>query len=233
MTFSRAAQKSLQAHRVTLASNARVTYPGTMTTPLSPKELTFEEHLKDPNNAQAHTLEEWRVVNLTTGQVVWSRPRNPVMEVGSSKPQWVYQPALVDELCQAIVEGGSLTLLCDGKKFPPYAQFCRWRRLHPEINEQLEQARRDRAERMRDLAIQEAMQATNKSDSVAAQVRFTALKWASGLDDPRYKDSNKVDVAVSSPNIIQVVTGIERKEDVEPRTVQEIHAKSKDTQKSE
>lgn len=186
---------------------------------VSNREPTFEELLKDPSNAQAHTLEEWRVVNLNTGQVVWSRPRNPVVEVGNSKPQWVYQPALVDELCQAIVEGGSLTLLCDGKKFPPYAQFCRWRRLHPEINEQLEQARRDRAERMRDLALVEAMAATNKHDAPAQQLKVETLKWMAGTDDVRYKQNAKVDVALAAPTLIQVVTGIER---AEPRPVEQI-----------
>lgn len=195
--------------------------------------LTYEELLKDPNHHPSHTLDEWRLINVITGEIVWQRPRTPVFAQTDAKPIWVYQPQLVDELCAEIVNGGSLTLLCDGNKYPPYAQFCRWRRLHPEINEQLEQARRDRAERMRDLAIQEAMASTNKNDSAAAQVKFTALKWASGLDDPKYKDSSKLDVAVSNPTVIQVVTGIERKDDANTRAVQEIPRQNIDTTKSE
>jgi len=201
--------------------------------PTNTKEPTFEDLLKDPNNTQAHTLEEWRIMNLTTGEIIWKRPRNPLITHTGHAPQWVYQPALVDELCAAIVEGGSLTLLCDGNRFPTYAQFCRWRRLHPEINEQLDQARRDRAERLRDLAYIEAMQAQNKNDAPAQALKVETLKWMAGTDDARFKQNAKLDVAMAAPTSITVYTGIERNSDVNVRTVQEIHTKSEDTKKSE
>lgn len=174
--------------------------------------LTFDEALKDPNHVQAHTLDEWRVVHIMTGAVVWSAPRNPIM-IHSGKQQWVYQPALVDELCAEIVNGGSLTMLCDGVRFPPYAQFCRWRRNHPEISQQLEEARRDRAESMRDLALVRAMEAQGKNDTPAKQLQVETLKWLSGVDDPKYKQNAKVDVALTAPTQIIVNTGIDRKND--------------------
>lgn len=189
---------------------------------------TYEDLLKRPEVHPSHTLDEWRLINVITGEVVWQRPRTPVFAQTDAKPIWVYQPQLVDELCAEIVNGGSLTLLCDGNKYPPYAQFCRWRRLHPEINIQLEEARRDRAERMRDLAIVEAMKAVGKNDTPAAQLKAEVHKWAAAMDDAKYRSGTKVDVALSSPSIIQVITGIERKEDVNTRTVEEVHAKSED-----
>lgn len=185
----------------------------------TPTTLTYEELLKDPSHHPSHTMDEWRIVNVITGEIVWQKPRNPVFKQAESKPIWVYQPALVDELCADIVAGGSLTMLCDGNKYPPYAQFCRWRRLHPEINLQLEEARRDRAERMRDLAIAHAMEATNKNDAPAAQLKAEIHKWAASTDDARYKQNAKVDVSLNAPTQIIVQTGIER---AEPRPVEQV-----------
>ena len=84
---------------------------------------------------------------------------------------------------------------------------------------------------MRDLALVEAMKASDKNDSVAAQVKFTALKWAAGIDDGRFKDNSKVSVDVGGTTILQVVTGIERGTDA-TRTVQQVNDTGPGSRKS-
>jgi hypothetical protein len=57
------------------------------------------------------------------------------------------------------------------------------------------------------------MEAQGKNDTPAKQLQVETLKWLSGVDDPKYKQNAKVDVALTAPTQIIVNTGIDRKND--------------------
>ena len=143
-----------------------------------------------------------------TGEVYWTYEQ--ATEVVTIHARTLYNPAIVDIICSRIVEGQSLTDICRQPDIPSYVTLCRWRRQHPYINEMLEQARRDRAEAMRDKALSEALAADE--DNVAAQrLKTDVLKWAASVDDPaKYSPKTKVDATVAVATKILIDTGINR-----------------------
>lgn len=166
--------------------------------------------LRKPENFAEHSATHWRIFNSMTGELVVEVPKNPPLVVEGGTQILAYNPAIIDMMCSKIMEGSSLTKLCELPGFPSYSQLCKWRRTEPWINEALELARRDRSERMRDLALESALQATDKNDAPAAALKSETYKWLAGVDDLKYKQNAKVDVAISNPTQIIVMTGIDR-----------------------
>lgn len=164
-------------------------------------------------------------VVLANGDLVAVEPGVDIslLERGLRKPK-VYTPEAVAILCQRVAEGGSVTRICaEYEDMPTYASLCRWKRTMNHIEEDLEMARRDRAEYLRDVALREAMSAVDKNDTPAQNLKYEANKWAAGVDQPgRYGQKNKVDVAVSATMLV-VDTGIYREE----RNVGEINGENK------
>lgn len=144
---------------------------------------------------------------LADGTKIWATPGvNPI--VGGDKAV-IFSPLIIDLICQKITEGGSLTSVCTQAGMPTYNVLCGWRRAHPWIDERLEQARRDRAEYLRDQALEEALVA-DEDNSLAQKLKHDALKWAAGVDHERYNPKAKIDAVVSAPTQIIVHTGISR-----------------------
>lgn len=154
-------------------------------------------------NIPTHFLES----ALPNGSTVWIQEGiNPV--VGGLR-EVAFNPVTVDLICQKIAEGGNLTKICTERGMPTYPTFCRWKRAHPWIEEQLESARRDRAEYLRDRAVEEALAAD--SDNVGAQsLKHEAMKWAAGVDHGKYSPKAKVEATLNVPTQIIVSTGIDR-----------------------
>lgn len=128
-----------------------------------------------------------------------------------------YSPIILDLICQEIVNGKGLTEVCQLEGFPTYQTLCRWRRKHPEVNEAIEQARRDRAEVLRDETLAHVKRVAmdnlgTKGDVAATGVLLDATKWATGVDNERYNPKAKVDAAVIAPTQIIINTGIDRGE---------------------
>lgn len=116
---------------------------------------------------------------------------------------------IVDLICQDIAEGGRITKICTKQGFPSYAQFCAWRRAHPHIQKQLEEAYRDRAETLREKVLDEADRA-EESTINESRVRIDAFKWVAGVDNPRFSPKAKVEATINTPTQIIVHTGIDR-----------------------
>jgi hypothetical protein len=133
-----------------------------------------------------------------------------LLESAIPKPTPEYSPLVVAEICRLVAEGGLITKICGSPGFPSYQEFCMWRKSNSWIHEALEQARLDRAEALRDEALQIADSACDKNDTPAKQLMVETRKWASGIDSPRYKTASKIDVGVSVPTQIIVHTGIDR-----------------------
>lgn len=120
-----------------------------------------------------------------------------------------YAPYVVDLICQKITEGMSLTKVCELPGFPTYAEFCRWKRLVPEIKEQIAQARKDRAEYLRDLAFEEAKN-IDEDTAQSDKARFEAMMKLAAVDDKEvYGSSKQVDAGAGSVTIV-ISTGIDR-----------------------
>jgi hypothetical protein len=142
------------------------------------------------------------------------------LEKGLNPDHVAYQPRaynvsklVIEVICQKIAEGGSLTKICKQPSMPSYAIFSRWRRENPWIEEMIGKARLDRAEYMRDLALDEAIGASE--DEVGAhRLRVDTFKWAASIDDAaKYSPKTKVQAEITSPLQIMVSTGIIRREE--------------------
>lgn len=121
-----------------------------------------------------------------------------------------YSEVMVDLICERITEGESLTAICKKPGFPPYSIVARWMRKHPGVKEAIEQARKDRAEVLRDEALSVVDEAGPDSDEIAlAKARSDVRKWAAQMDDKQRfgKDESKT-VTVSAQIVID--TGIRR-----------------------
>lgn len=161
--------------------------------------------------ANAHTFFSYDEVTRTvqeydlhTGQIVGIEKK---LEVGRHQP---YSMHLVAAVCEQVAQGESLTKVCKKQGMPSYRQFCLWRKMHPEINEMLEEARRDRAEALRDMALEEALKTEDKDEAVVQRLKHEAYKWAAGVDDQRFSPRAKVEATLNAPMQIVLHTGIDR-----------------------
>ena len=155
----------------------------------------------DPAN-----MVELTPTTLPSGQVVWLE--GGISTVVAQK-QIQYNPMVMQLLCQKIAEGMGLTRACKEPDMPSYPTLCKWRLAHPEVKEMLEQAFVDRADTLRDEAMEEAMNADE--DNVDSQkLKHDAKKWAAGVDSPRYSPKAKIEANIQIPTQIIVQTGIDR-----------------------
>lgn len=180
---------------------------------------TLDQLLKEPQNFAEHTPTHWRIINSLTGEVVLEVPKTPPVRTEGGGSRLAYNPAIIDMMCSKIVMGETLADICTTPGFPTYDLLCRWRRTEPWINEALDLARKDRAERYKDLALKEALAAQSAKDAPAQTLKVETYKWSAGVDDPKMSPKAKVDVAINTPTQIVVVTGIDRApRDVTPDT---------------
>jgi len=142
--------------------------------------------------------------------------RTVLVEVGcdptaKSLTAETYHPWVVDQICQRLVEGETLKKICSDPLMPSYATLCVWKRTHPHIEKQLDDARKDRAEALRDKAMNVADELQDyKFPTQAAKLKVDTLQWAAGVDHAKFSPKSKVDVAVTTPTQIIVNTGIDR-----------------------
>lgn len=199
------------------------------TTPINLNELIRDgKHFAETRGAHIHVVDSTTGVSvavipinargaysspliettLEDGTKVWAPAgMNPI--VGGTRAV-IFSPLLIDVICAKITEGGNITTICQGPGMPTYATLCQWRRQHKWIDERLEQARRDRAEYLRDRALIEAMETVDADDAIKQRLKHDALKWAAGVDHEKYNPKTKIDAVVSAPTQIIVHTGISR-----------------------
>lgn len=144
---------------------------------------------------------------VVDGKEVWSDRPNPVLETLSNP--LAYSPVIIDQMCARIVNGEALTQICGSMNMPTYAQFCRWRRNQNWIDDAITQARRDRAEALRDKALM-AAESADEDNIKEASLRVETYKWAAGVDHERYSPKAKIEATIQAPTQIIVHTGIDR-----------------------
>lgn len=118
-----------------------------------------------------------------------------------------YSGVLLDLICEKVVEGLSLKKICEMPGMPSYATLSHWRRNIAEVDERLAQAREDRGEYLRDLAM-EAIEGMDEDNVASSTARHKAMVWAAGVDNSRYSPKAKIDATISNPTQILVYTGI-------------------------
>lgn len=125
--------------------------------------------------------------------------------------QVLFSPAIIHLMCNEIALGKSVTKLCGTPPFPTYPVLRKWARVHPWIDEEIERARRDRAEHFRDRVIEEAENSESHKDPIlASQLKVDTYRWAASMDHERYNPKTKVEATLNTPTVIQVITGINR-----------------------
>lgn len=138
------------------------------------------------------------------------------------------QPYLIDVICQKVAEGQSLMAICKEPGFPSYNTLAKWRRKHDWVSTALHEARTDRAEYLRDKAVQEAENAENPKDSIdGTKLRVDTYKWAAGVDDSKFSPRSKVEATINAPTQLIIVTGIDRKEDPPETLARDVSQKIK------
>jgi len=132
------------------------------------------------------------------------------------KFKYKYSPYLADIICQRIAEGAAITRLCKEEGIPSYCVLSMWRTEHPEFEEKLERARRDRAEFYADKAVHEATKEGITKDEVPAQrLKHEGYKWGAGVDNPeRYQNRTKLVGDPNAPVSFIIETGVRRLGDV-------------------
>ncbi len=153
------------------------------------------------------------IIDMHTGLVL-STEEAPGMREARKE----YNEIIADLICNAIAEGSSLTRVCKLKGFPSYVQVCHWRRMHPAFEEALSKARADRAETLRDDAMEIVDTVNEDQDAIAkAKLRADTRKWSAGVDNNAYSPKAKVEASLNVPMQILISTGIKR--DVTPPAV--------------
>ena len=122
---------------------------------------------------------------------------------------WVYNQSVADLFCQLVAEGKGVTAASREPGMPPYSIVCRWRRERPEFARQLEEARKDRAEGMRDKAMATA-EGADEDNIQVDKLKVETYKWAAGVDDQNKYGAKKVQLDENTPLQIIVNTGIVR-----------------------
>ena len=149
--------------------------------------------------------------SLPNGATVWiEEGLNPHPQGGQR--EIAYSPVIVHLICQQIVEGAGITSICNQPGFPKYNVLRKWAHQHPWIDEHLNQARRDRAETLRDKAVQTAEEAESRDPIDKASLQVDTYKWAAGVDNEKYNPKTKVEATINTPTQIVVYTGIDRTE---------------------
>ena len=147
------------------------------------------------------TTGDLETVCLDTGEVLNGR-------VDLSKYRYNLDTALL--ICQAIREGSTLKKLHDNPNFPNATVINYWRRNNMQFDEEIKQARKERAEHYHDKVIEIAEDCVDKDDVPVAKFKSDSYKWAAEKGDP---GSYGTKVEHSGSNVapaIVVVTGIKR-----------------------
>lgn len=135
--------------------------------------------------------------------VVWIEKGIDVDKINFQKP-WPFSKILGDLICQRLVEGVTTLKACEEFQIP-YSLFVRWKREFPEFGEQLEQAKKDRAEAFHDKAIQKAQ------ESKRPYLEVDTLKWAAEKgDQAKFGMQTKIVGDKNAPIAFVLETGIRR-----------------------
>jgi transposase-like protein len=126
-----------------------------------------------------------------------------------------YSVPLGDHVCELVRQGNTYNSITDKMGLGSTQTIYRWRNKHPDFEEHLKAARRDRADYYHDQVMEVAQRDIIERDEVSAlKLRTDLYKWGAEKANPQeYGAQTKITGDVESPLQIIVDTGIKREED--------------------
>lgn len=138
-----------------------------------------------------------------------------------------FNPYAVDLLCEKIINGKNITEACKEPGMPSYTVLQHWKRMHPEIIKQIEEAKAARAEWKAEEALRIAMDNEDfKFPTQAAKLKVDTLMQTAGFDNSKFSPKSKVDVAIQQPVQVVIVTGVPERDVREEKNRETITVKS-------
>lgn len=171
-------------------------------------------------NPKTNELEN---ICLDTGEVL--RPVN-IHEM--DKYKFNFDTALL--ICQKIREGATLKLIGDDPTLPSLTVIHYWRRNNATFDEEIKLARKDRAEYYADKVIEIAEEVVDKDDVPVAKFKSDVYKWAAEKGDPGSYGNKIEHTGSNTATTLVVMTGIERKPDIEVKYEKVISTRPSDEQ---
>lgn len=173
-----------------------------------PLEVPLEDAELSPNEDNYITLE-------TDKGIVWVPKGTDINTLYGLNAKYIpYSPLLADRFCDLVANGTGVTKVCERSDMPSYSNICKWRRLYPEFEKKLEQARQDRAELYfeKTLEIAESTDA-NRDEINLAKLKIDAYRKSAQVGNPdRFGDRQNVKAQVAVGSYV-IETGIRRDQD--------------------
>ncbi len=127
---------------------------------------------------------------------------------------YAFNQCIADLICQEVIEGKTLSQVCQMQGFPSYTILRRWMRNNKDFATAVEEAQRARAMAFHDGIVQSAedYDRLSTSEEIAAKkAKVEALKWLSQVGNAdSYGNKTKVSGDAAAPLQIIVDTGIRR-----------------------
>ena len=168
-----------------------------------------------PHDLLARRSETMQAVALPDGGMVYiDRNLDPGILGPLGKKNWEYSDTMAALICEKIRTGSLMKDITKEPGMPNYSVISRWRREREEFNEALVQARQDRAEILKEEALQEALDLADNppvdQEVAAAKLKVDTIKWVAGVDHPdRFGSKKEAGISVGTA-VIMVDTGIKR-----------------------
>jgi hypothetical protein len=162
-------------------------------------------------------------VCLDTGEIL-----RPVSLHDMEKYKFNFDMALL--ICQRVREGATLKELGDDPSLPSLTVIHYWRRNNATFDEEIKLARKDRAEYYADRVIEIAEQVVDKDDVPVAKFKSDVYKWAAEKGDPGSYGNKIEHTGSNTATTLVVMTGIERKPDIEVNYEEVISPRPEDKQ---
>lgn len=154
-------------------------------------------------------------IDCVSGEVIETIEHQPQRRLKYNLPT---ASAIINQL----LKGKTLTSICKHENMPPLSAVYRWRRMHPDFEERIVEARRFAAEIMHDQVLDLAEETTCKEDVHVNEFKAKQLKWSAEKHDPEtYGNRTKVVGDPNAPLGIILDTGIRREEDDESKKIED------------
>lgn len=164
---------------------------------------------RDPGKRPLRALPPGQFVTDSRGRQLWVPLGRNLDEIEASRPLYPFSKIVWDQILDLVTSGESIQKIGQIEGFPPAHAIYRWMR-DPDRHAEFDAARRDRAEVMRDKAVEIAEQGMiNEEDAPGERIRADIYKWAASVDNPdRYGKQTKIVGDASRPVVFQVITGV-------------------------
>lgn len=115
---------------------------------------------------------------------------------------------MMDVICDQIREGKTLQQVCSDPNMPSASRFYMWLAQYPDLRVRYEQARKQRADRFHDMALDIALAIPNKDMVPGAKLAVDTLKWAAEKANPEAYGKKEADGPKGTSISITLHTGV-------------------------